>query len=366
MALQEGVVPVLAEPAPAPKAIIRHLHAFRAIAIIGIVAAHSWSSTIHAAGGPAERPELMPLHAITQTLFHGTTLFFAFISGLLFSLVLSSKSWSSFYRGRFFNVVCPYLVVTAFFTLCTWKFAGPRVFDGSLLDYFIAVGRNAYKGRAMFHLWYIPVFIVLLLLTPILAWMVRQERLRPLIWLLICLPLLVSREPTIFSARAVIYFLGAYLVGMLIAVDYEKSIQTLRAHAFWLWIAFLTSAGVLLVANGGAFDQITATHVIESMTYTNKMAAIGLILPWLKAAEQRLPRWLDPLASYSFTIYLLHAMFAIMLSGGLLWMLSGPLNLGTASLAGFAVLAISLVVPFLLGMLLKRVLGPMSRPLIGV
>jgi surface polysaccharide O-acyltransferase-like enzyme len=352
---------------PAPKVLIRHLHAFRAIAIIGVVAAHSWHPVINAVGGRAERPDLIPLYSVTVTLFHGTTLLFAFISGLLFSLVLSSKSWASFYRSRFVNVVCPYLLMTALFTFCAWKITGPQIFDGSLADYVIAFGKNAYKGRAMYHLWYIPVFVVLLILTPILARLVKQDRLRPLIWLLICLPVLVSRgEPFGFNSRAVIYFIGVYLAGMLIAIDYEKSLQTLRAHAFWLWMAFLTSTAVLLARHGGAFDNRMFTwHVVESFNYINKLAAIGLILPWLKDAEQRLPRWLDPVASYSFTIYLLHSVFVFMVLAGLLWALPEPPGFASVFLIGLAILITSLAISLFLGMLLKRALGRMSRPLIG-
>ena len=75
-----------------------HLHALRGIAILTILGAHAWSFMIFWTGPLDEG--LKPLFQITESLFHGSTLYFALVSGVLFSKVLSGKSWPSFFKSK--------------------------------------------------------------------------------------------------------------------------------------------------------------------------------------------------------------------------------------------------------------------------
>ena len=66
---------------------MQHLQAFRGISIICIVAAHAWSFSIFWTG-QLDSTGLKAVFYSTELLFHGSTIFFAIISGLLFSLLM--------------------------------------------------------------------------------------------------------------------------------------------------------------------------------------------------------------------------------------------------------------------------------------
>jgi peptidoglycan/LPS O-acetylase OafA/YrhL len=91
------------------KAFYNHLHAFRGFAILNIVAAHCWTILIIVATHGNDSKEFLPLYATSETLFHNATIYFAVISGLLFSLVLKKYSWKKFYLGKVKNVLVPYI-----------------------------------------------------------------------------------------------------------------------------------------------------------------------------------------------------------------------------------------------------------------
>ncbi len=74
-----------------------HLHAFRAFSIFNVVACHALSEQVWLAGGPQTSVASNILNAFTESLFHGSTIYFALISGVLFSLFLSHRGWSRFF-----------------------------------------------------------------------------------------------------------------------------------------------------------------------------------------------------------------------------------------------------------------------------
>ena len=85
---------------------LTYLHGFRGVAILAIIGAHAWS-VLGSFGAQETNPDYIWLYSVTETLFHGATLFFALISGLLYSRVLSGKSWGTFFRNKGANVILP-------------------------------------------------------------------------------------------------------------------------------------------------------------------------------------------------------------------------------------------------------------------
>lgn len=201
---------------------IPHIHAFRGLAIIAIVAAHAWSFPIFWTG-TLDSQELTALFHIMETLFHGATLFFAIISGVLFSQILVKRSWRSFFKGKLLNVLLPYTILTLLITILNWQFAPVNtppdwpVIAQFSLNYL----SNLLYGQAMIHFWYIPVIMVLFIATPILHRIQMQY-----LWLsllIALLPLLVSRSPfpDFLKVQSFVYFMGAYQLGMLIGSYYD-------------------------------------------------------------------------------------------------------------------------------------------------
>ena len=112
--------------------------------------------------------ESHPLIIVSEIFYHDSTLYFAIISGLLFTRVLEPKGYFKFYTSKVKNILLPYLFFTLLLTFIAIRFHDARSFQDGLVYYFSKVLRNLIYGKANFALWYIPVLIVLYLATPVL------------------------------------------------------------------------------------------------------------------------------------------------------------------------------------------------------
>ena len=346
---------------------IPHLHAFRGVAIILIACAHAWSLPLFALDAYQPGTPTFYLGMICETLFHDSTLFFALISGLLYSMVLKHKGYKRFFRSKFVNVVSPYIVFTLLFTYANFEFQGPFVvFDGSLLEY---AGRSAYNlvtGQASFPFWYIPVLVVLFALTPVLDAIVSRPGFRWLAILLVLSPLVFSRPAwPDKSWTTIAYFLGAYLGGMLAGLHYEATLAWCRRHAALLAAVCVASSGAVYAILVTGVEPFYFIRWEESFWYLQKMSAAGLILLALRAGEERLPGWLAALAGYAFTIYFVNGFITVAPTGWLVRTFEELPGVPFFVVAGFLMLFLSLTLGVLFAWGFKRLAGRYSRMLIG-
>jgi surface polysaccharide O-acyltransferase-like enzyme len=93
-----------------------YLHSFRGFAIINIVFIHAFGYALYEFNN--QSIDLKSPYSIgNELLFHNSTIYFAVISGILFSVVLKSKGYKRFYSNKFKNVLLPYLFLTLFFSI---------------------------------------------------------------------------------------------------------------------------------------------------------------------------------------------------------------------------------------------------------
>jgi len=216
------------------RSFIPHLHAFRGFAIINIVFIHCWVTAIYFVkpSAPVTKSDTFQ-GAINEALFHGSTLYFTLISGILFSIILSQRPWKKFFASKAQNVVLPYVFVTLVYSLVIWPM-GPSnpVKMANLLEFisFIqSVFKNVFAGTAMFHLWYMPILIILFLCTPVIDFLLRNKQSKWLLILIIAAPLIVSRTSGLdIDIPTVTYFLGAYTLGIYMGVNYTSVIECLE------------------------------------------------------------------------------------------------------------------------------------------
>ena len=146
-----------------------YLHSFRGFAILNIVMIHGIVFPIMAANEfNYDKTKLLPI--INEVLFHDATIYFAIISGLLFSAVLQSRGYKKFYKSKILNVFLPYLFFTFLFSI----FKPPSEegmfgIHSEFLPYLQAVGTNLIYGKAQFTYWYLPVLFGIFIVTPLLA-----------------------------------------------------------------------------------------------------------------------------------------------------------------------------------------------------
>lgn len=345
---------------------IRHLHCFRGFAVLNIVAVHAWAGQVIIAGGADSSTGYRILNAVNETLFHDSTLYFALLSGVLFSLVLTTRGWRIFFQRKVLNVLSPYIVMTALFT---WY--GLRdddrlhVFQGSAMDYLAAAAGNLPFGDAMFHLWYMPVFLGLCLLTPLLWALLEAPRWRWLLWIIVLAPLVASRTSPAASWTTFVYFLGAYTVGLVLGRTYETAVAALlRQRVVIAAVALLTTA-VLLHAFLSGWDKAGPVSLRESLFYVQKLAFAALALLWLRARENTLPRWLDTVSTAAFAIYFLHAILLLIMQELQLSAAEDLVSAWRASLMGLLFLVLAVVVSLAVSKVVRQFLGSRARMVLG-
>lgn len=350
------------------KRFIRHLHAFRGFAVLNIVAAHAWSGQVWRVRNSEPSSGVSVLSAVSETLFHDSTLYFALISGLLFTLVLQSRGWTSFFKGKLLNVVSPYIVMTMLFTWYglnkDYELAG--IFQGGMTDYLAAVAANLVSGGAMYQLWYIPILAILYLSTPLLVWVMAGARTSWLIWPIMLAPLVVPRATwPDFSWTTPAYFLGAYATGMFVGARYETALLVFRQYRNLLLLAVILATPALIAAHLWEVDKFGLLSMRETLWYVQKISFAAVVLVYLQAHEARLPQWIDTLGTYAFSIFFLHAILLVIFEEVQFQLASDALSVWVLLAAGSVAYVFSIAVSVVLSVLAKRAFGKRSRLLLG-
>lgn len=350
-----------------PRNFIPHLHAFRGFAILTIVAAHSWSWLLFA-GDFATMPSRTAVFAVAETLFHGSTLYFALISGLLFGLVLYRKGWKAFFRSKLLNVLTPYAVVSLFFVSAFWPMYKQWLeSEGMSTNFAYVYLSGLLKGTIMLPFWYIPILMLLYLATPIVDRLIRDERLRWGAIALIAMPLVISRTvaPDFLSVHTFTYFLGAYTLGMLAGSYYQTATKLLEQYRWLLWLAATGCSAVVLLLFLNEYEPSGSYSEVQTLIYVQKLSIAGLVIHALARHEASLPRLLFTLGSYAFAIYFLHFFMVNAVGFGIQASTQGLANAWTAALGGLIILVAATASSLLFSWLLKKLFRSRSRMIIG-
>ncbi len=351
----------------ATKKFIPSLHAFRGFAIINIVAIHAIEFIFFFAGTAEtiKKPDLTAFAWGESILFHDSTLYFTFISAILFSLILADRGYVHFFKSKLTNVVLPYLFFTCIVTWRSWGLDGLTIFDGSLLEFMALVGKNLYTGGAIFSFWYIPVLFVLYLATPIFSKLLTIKKAKWLVVLLILAPLVCSRAWPDITWTNFAYFLGAYMLGMVVGANYRKTIELTERYLLLVALMAIASTAVLV---GLFYLESPKWGIIiftESAWYVQKIAIAGLVILLFERTLNSVPKWLDVLGNYAFSIYFLHAYLLFEMYTVMAKIMTAPTSLpiilALAILNVVLVIAISVVITYAL----KLLLGKYSRSIVG-
>ncbi|NWG92430.1 MAG: acyltransferase [Parvularculaceae bacterium] len=354
------------ERAPAAVARIYHLHAFRAFAIISIVAVHALSFGVNIA--PAEvmaTPPLIAMNSAVQALFHGGTLYFALISGLLYPIALRAKGVRHFYSAKVGSVVAPYVFMTLLLEAFEWR-AGRGLFlvEQSIWSYLAHAAAALVTGSGSFQFWYLPILFGLYLATPLIDRLLKDRSRLPFLILLIVAPLVVTRTGSTVSAQSFVYFLGAYSLGMLIGADYAAAAAAIRKRRGALLLTFFAASAAL----GGLFaadiDMAGPVSLRESAYYAQKIS-LGLFVLDLLRGRERQTRWLAPIATHSFPTYFMHVSVIAIAGRTFRAYFGQPDDVLEAFGLGLGLFAAGLGVSMLISMGMKRLLGKWARFLIG-
>lgn len=349
------------------------VHSFRGFAILNVVAVHAFSLAVIVPRNWAVDPT-SPLSVVNETLFHDATVYFALISGLLFSSILRPRGYRSFFRSKAMHVLLPYIACTIVFSLVRWDETGNGVlaWPTGWSDYIGSILPNLLRGEAQFTYWYIPVLLVLFALTPVLSTLTRARSYRALpAWLLMLAPLVFSRPEFVdgtsqIVAGTVVYFLGAYTVGLYLGNDLDSRLDRIAEHRSLLIAAAVLGSAILVGLQLAQVNRFGSFSLQESVFYVQKMSLAALVLLWLRGLQGMQPRWLTHFANDAFSIYFLHAFFILLLAD-LAWVfVHDPAYLPWSPfVSGPLFFAFGLATSLLVVRLLRGLLGKGSRLLIG-
>jgi peptidoglycan/LPS O-acetylase OafA/YrhL len=345
---------------------LAYLHGFRGVAILCIIGAHAWSVLGFVSGAQEKNPDYIWLYSFSETLFHGSTLFFALISGILFTRILREKSWKTFYVGKFKNVISPYLFICLLLTAISWpEYLAYGKANGINFFFPEELAKNILSGQAQTHLWYIPVLFVLFLLTPLVNALLKPGK-GVVVILLALMPLVVSRTvyPDLLSLKTMAFFLGAYSFGMYLGERLEPMLAFIKRHLGLLLVLLIAStvANFLLFFLEYVPTGFTSLH--QSVVYSQKMLMALLLLYGLHKYEAKLPKMLNVLGTYAFSLYFLHFTFIWLLSETFAKQFPNAGILGITA-GGLGIYLLSIALSLLLSMGLRKLLGKYSRMLIG-
>jgi surface polysaccharide O-acyltransferase-like enzyme len=354
-----------------------YLHSFRGFAIINIVLVHAFGYALYDFNG--QRIDLKsPFHIGNELLFHNSTIYFAVISGILFSVVLKSKGYKRFYNSKLKYVLLPYLCLTLLFSIFKPIFDPPIYIPFALqpdfLTYLNAAFNNFIFGTAQFPYWYIPTLLFLYLLTPLLDYVMNIKRWGTLLmWGVIALPIAITRveladmEENQLSLSTMIYFTGAYAAGMYFGTDPERRFSWVKKNMSVFVLIALLSSAALLYFEIKELNKFGEWSLMSALYYIQKMSLTGIFIVMLKNLGDRQPHWLKPIATYAFVIYFLHAFFLDLLVEPSLYLINmhgiAPLNL---FLAALFYLSLAIALSMLVGRIFKRLFGKSSKMLLGV
>ncbi|MDL2336241.1 MAG: acyltransferase [Pseudomonadota bacterium] len=326
---------------------IPHIHNFRGLAVIFIVATHSLSIfdwTDHA--------EVKRWFAYG---FANGTLFFLFISGYLFEHLSGRFRVLDFWSKKLRFVVLPYVVMSI---PAIFMFTHGAVQDDVRVGFYdqpvwLQSLEFLLTGAHIGPFWFIPTIVVFYAMAPILITAFRRDSAFVVLPLLFLIPLWVPRSHNALMNFG--HFLAIWVLGMACCRFRLQTESLLRGHLLPLLLLAIVLAAAELAFTAG-------TH-----TYLGYLQKVALML-FLLAALLRLGRRQVPLltltGNLSFGIYFVHP---YVIYAGKLGFTRLAGNLPEGGVWGVAVAAVvALAVSVAVVTVVRRVLGPRSRFVIGV
>lgn len=261
---------------------------------------------------------------------------FIFISGVMVTLSHKNKplNYLSFLKKRFTTIYIPYMLVSVVYTLAV-------AVDYQQAFSVTKILNDILTGSAYAHLYFVPIIVQLILLTPLCLKIKENKWL--VLWMIIISYLSVLYIDTPMSDRFFMKYIGFYLIGLCYPamLGYIKSkVQyiIIVCHVL-LWSSYIAVL-ILLHTNIWYMAKLT-----ETLWYVN-----GLLTPiaWLVlidyVKENQVFKWIASFAPHTYWVYLLHPIILAFLT-----------RIYTFSSSAIIVLfLLTLIISFLLSILLGK------------
>jgi peptidoglycan/LPS O-acetylase OafA/YrhL len=339
---------------PRESGFLPSLEAFRAIAIICVVAGHAISSTGWVIDSPAEK-------FIANVLLGGTNLF-VFISGYLFHHVFKNRyTYKNFLVQKAQRVLIPYLFLSILPILMAVKKDHTAGVIGAVSSYIGHLG----MGDIWICYWYVPFVMAVFAMSPIHRWFATlpmKIQVPAVACMLAAASVLQRPVDNIGLPQLLVYFTPVYLTGIVASVHRQRLMAFLSRHHIKLLLGALGLAALqaVLHTNTGSYHRAFGSISNIDLQLIQKITLCGWLLYALQWFDRRDSKVIALLAASSFAVFFLHPYvldiwlrtwkYHAFLSGGLALPIAVAIILGSSILCALAI---------------RKVAGKHSRYLIG-
>lgn len=335
---------------PAPRPVFSYpVHHMRGIALLPIVAGHCYNSLNWQADGVGQH---------IGFIWVELNILFIFISGYLFQHLSGRYRYGAYLGTKARTIVLPYLIISIP-ALAVYLFAlKPHPFIQEQLSQMNSIEELAFlvcTGAHMGPYWFVPMMVLIYLISPLLILIDRRPSAYVLIAPLYILSVTVLPRPMydMNPPLAVGHYLPVYLLGMAVSHHAGVLLPWLRAN--WPAMAAIAVAMIVLVV-GCAYLEIQPPRIMVSTIFCLAVLALAL-----RFADRPVPA-LDLLARYSFGIFLVHGYYVAVIRG----LAARHPEIWQGSLALFLLCTVVvLLVSVVTVWLFRLVFGKRSRLIVG-
>lgn len=288
-------------------AFLPSLEAFRALAIMCVVAGHVIGSTGWVIDSLVER--------IAANLLLGGTNLFVFISGYLFHHILNnSYNFKAFLIQKSQRVLLPYLFLSMLPIFMAMRKSGSLVVPHNAQDVvsiLVSYTSHLLKGDVWICYWYIPFVMGMFALAPMHRWYARQSvRIQlPILVLLFAVAILIERPVNnIGVIQLWVYFTPAYLAGITASV-HRRAVMTFLSKYHWMFLVGALTLSVLQAKFSptlGSYHKNWNTLGSIDLQLIQKMLWCGWFLYALQWFDRRPNKMVELLAASSFAVFYIH------------------------------------------------------------
>lgn len=331
-------------------------HYFRAFAILNIIFIHTWyfpPNSQYFFGSNL-------VDTLRDMLFHGSTIYFLFISGFLFHYLSYRFQRGPYYLSKLKNVVTPYIIISVFIIFAE-DFIGAKA-NIPFVDYLYIVPDKLVHGTASFQFWYIPFIIIVFLLSPLFLAINKKyfNKYAPILFLL---PLLGTRTEVYITFWQFVYFLPVYLIGIYTSMNYDFVMDRIKSHFKALTLLGLVVSIALLFIN---YDTLyyNLFSPRESLVYIQKISVTFIILHLSRGIGSNRFPILSIIADCSFALYFIHIIFNRHLKK--IYFLLDTYTIDSLKIPlSLLYVSVLILVTVLFCVVIKRIMGKYSRYIIG-
>jgi hypothetical protein len=289
---------------------LNSLNHFRALAIVLIVATHSFT--------PVGIDSDSFINCFVKNLLAGSTSLFVFISGFLFYEVFYRNfSYKKFVSKKITKLIFPYIILGLFPVVVALIIRRDH-FDGYFLptgvgffsEYMIPFFKYYFTGRFLNAYWYIPFITVMFLLSPLHYKFVSIKfRLQVILVLALSSISIFMHRPVLNVSvfQSVVYFTPIYFIGIISSI-HKANIYAFFKSREWilLFIALSFAFYQTYIGDVGSYQKPPFEYSGLDLVYLQKVFLCLFLMVFLNRFENIHFYPIDIVASTSFAIYFIH------------------------------------------------------------